>query len=146
MEYLTKSPSLEGDEEMIASVKAGPTKLEPGLNPFKNRAMCANCRGSTQSKRLPIHCYVDQNGDIHMTCNKTAICKCRCRTHYIGRDGDLRPYSQRDDSFTKPGKKTKKLDWTKTNKILDDLAAMRQEKADARQAIVDKLRKGGEKK
>lgn len=32
----------------------------------------------------------------------TSDCQCPCQTHYVGRDGKLRPYDKPDDSLKKP--------------------------------------------
>lgn len=97
--YLLAEPTTFEDDQVIG---AGADILarvvaEPGIGDgLGGKVLCGRCRGSKQAHRPPTHSRV-KNGQIDMRCN-SKDCECRCRTHYVGRDGHLRPYGSKDDS------------------------------------------------
>ena len=97
--YITAEPSRAGSlEETVVGTGAAVISLEEGMgDPYNARVLCTRCRGGDTPKKPPVHCKV-RNGQIRMTCT-SQDCECRCRTHYVGRDGRLRPYGSRDDSY-----------------------------------------------
>lgn len=55
------------------------------------RNYCTSCRKG-------IHTGVNSKKEIIRRC-KGVDCECKCRTHYVGLDGKLRPYGTPDNSI-----------------------------------------------
>ncbi len=97
-DFLTAPRGIDDSKEEVVARAGGSIHLDPSIDPFAGTLRCSNCRGT--KTRRPIHCLVGKDGQPRVRCTKTSVCECKCRTHYIGQDGRLRPYGVPDDSFS----------------------------------------------
>lgn len=83
------------EEEIIGTVEA---KSQGDASSFiikstGDRVLCPRCRKNQHNQLSQ-----DGTGVITTRC-KGGDCECKCRTHYIGKDGRARPIGVKDDSF-----------------------------------------------
>jgi len=107
--YITESDvSGMGEDAEVVAVMEASAKFKEVSGWTLGKNYCSNCKKGIHSTPNKSRCKNAKN------------CECRCRTHYIGKDGLLRPYGVIDDSDEREAKLAQKYN-PETDKLIADI-------------------------